>query len=44
MRRRLTCVAVALVVALGASLLALVPSAGAGEPSLTVFRRLGTSP
>src|SRR4051794_30825963 len=41
MRRRLTCVAVALAAALGASLLALVPSAGAGEPSLNVFSRLG---
>jgi hypothetical protein len=41
MRRRLTCVAVAFVVAVGASLLAPMPSAGAGEPSLNVFSRLG---
>jgi hypothetical protein len=41
MRRRLTCVAVALLVAVGASAIALGPSAGAEEPSLTVFRRLG---
>lgn len=45
MRRRLTCVivapVVALVVALGAAALAVVPSAGADTPSLTVFRRLG---
>src|SRR6476469_1019140 len=41
MRRRLSCAAVALVVALGAAFVALVPSAGAEEPSLAVFRRLG---
>src|SRR3954453_6677099 len=41
MRRRLSGVAVALVVVLGASLVALGPSASADEPSLSVFRRLG---
>jgi hypothetical protein len=41
MRRRLTCVAVAAVIATGASLLAVAPSAGAGEPPLTDFRKLG---
>src|SRR4051794_21270359 len=45
MRRRLSCVAVALIVLLGGSaalsLLGLVPSASAEEPSLSVFRRLG---
>src|SRR3954447_248665 len=45
MRRRLSRVAVAVMVALGASLVAslvgLVPSASAGEPSLSVFRRVG---
>src|SRR5690349_21763683 len=41
MRRRLARVAVALMVAVGATLVAFPPSAGAGGPSLTVFRRLG---
>src|SRR3954471_1230947 len=41
MHRRLSGVAVALVVVLGASLVALGPSASADEPSLSVFRRLG---
>src|SRR4051794_5596180 len=41
MHRRLCGVAVALVVVLGASLLALGPSASADQPSLSVFRRLG---
>src|SRR5215218_885804 len=45
MRRRLSRVAVALMVVVGASsgaaALAFAPSAGAEEPSLTVFRRLG---
>src|SRR6476620_6689461 len=40
MRRRLSCVAVALVV-VAAAFVALVPSAGAEEPSLAVFSRLG---
>src|SRR3954470_21768724 len=40
MRRRLACVGVALVVVLGASLVAVRPSASADEPSLSVFRRL----
>jgi hypothetical protein len=45
MRRRLTCVLVALVVALAGLVVTLVtsaPSASAGGPSLAVFRRLGT--
>lgn len=45
MRRRLSCVAVAVMVVIGASVgaaaLAFAPSAGAEEPSLTVFRKLG---
>ena len=45
MRRRLSCVAVAVFVVLGAafgvSVLARPPSAGADEPSLSVFRKLG---
>src|SRR3954465_8535146 len=41
MHRRLCGVAVALVIVLGASLLALGPSASADQPSLSVFRRLG---
>jgi hypothetical protein len=41
MRRRLTCVAVVILVVVGASSLALMPSASAGGPSLSVFRKLG---
>jgi hypothetical protein len=41
MRRRLTCVAVALAAAIGGALLVLLPSAGADGASLTAFRRLG---
>ena len=41
MRRRLSCVAVAVLVAVGATMLAFAPSASADGPSLTVFRKLG---
>lgn len=41
MRRRLLCVAVAVLVASGVSALALMPSAGADAPSLSVFERVG---
>jgi uncharacterized lipoprotein YddW (UPF0748 family) len=41
MRRRLTCVAVALMITVGGALFALVSTAGAETPSLAAFRKLG---
>ena len=41
MQRRLSSVAVALMVVVGAALVALAPSAGADTPSLSVFERVG---
>jgi hypothetical protein len=41
MRRRLTCVAVAVMLAVGAASIVLAAPAGAGSPSLSVFRQVG---